>query len=95
MLLFGGDKGTQQRTRSRRPIGEGLEANVTETFSEWDAADHLRTPEDVRPYVQACTDEDPGDGSLIRAALNDVARGSATPRRGSDTTLVSIRSVPD
>ena len=37
-------------------------------------ADHLKTPEDVRLYVQACADEDPGDGSLIRAALNDVAR---------------------
>ena len=24
--------------------------------------------------MQACADEDPGDGSLIRAALNDVAR---------------------
>ena len=24
--------------------------------------------------MQACADEDPGDGSLIRAALNDVVR---------------------
>lgn len=24
--------------------------------------------------MQACADEDPGDGSLIRAALNDLAR---------------------
>ena len=47
---------------------------MTETFSRWDAAEHLRTPEDVRLYLAACTDEDPGDGSLIRAALNDVAR---------------------
>ena len=47
---------------------------MTETFTRWDAADHLETPEDVRLYVQACADEDPGDGSLIRAALNDVAR---------------------
>ena len=47
---------------------------MTETFTKWDAAEHLRTPEDARLYVQACADEDPGDGSLIRAALNDVAR---------------------
>lgn len=25
-------------------------------------------------YLEACADEDPGDGSLIRAALNDIAR---------------------
>lgn len=47
---------------------------MTETFSKWDAAEHLRTREDARLYVQACAEEDPGDGSLIRAALNDVAR---------------------
>ncbi len=47
---------------------------MSETFTKWDAAVHLRTAEDARLYVQACADEDPGDGSLIRAALNDVAR---------------------
>lgn len=47
---------------------------MTEKFTRWDAADHLRAPEDTRLYVQACAEEDPGDGSLIRAALNDVAR---------------------
>lgn len=47
---------------------------MTERFSNWDAAEHLRTREDTRLYMQACADEDPGDGSLIRAALNDVAR---------------------
>ncbi|MDE0126167.1 MAG: putative addiction module antidote protein [Bryobacterales bacterium] len=47
---------------------------MTERFSKWDAAEHLRTLDDARLYLQACADEDPGDGSLIRAALNDVAR---------------------
>ena len=47
---------------------------MTETFSKWDAAEHLRTREDARLYLQACAEEDPGDGSLIRAALNDMAR---------------------
>jgi probable addiction module antidote protein len=30
--------------------------------------------EDVRFYLEACAEEDPGDGSLICAALNDIAR---------------------
>ena len=46
---------------------------MNETFTSWDAAEHLRTPEDARPYLEACAEEDPGDGSLIRAALNDIA----------------------
>ena len=51
-----------------------------ETFSKWDAAEHLHTADDARLYVQACADEDPGDGSLIRAALNDVARARNVTR---------------
>ena len=47
---------------------------MAETFSRWDAADHLHSKEDVRLYLEACVEEDPGDGSLIRAALNDIAR---------------------
>lgn len=47
---------------------------MPETFTKWDAAEHLGTKEDVRLYLEACAEEDPGDGSLIRAALNDIAR---------------------
>ena len=47
---------------------------MAETFTRWDVTEHLHTREDVRLYLEACADEDPGDGSLIRAALNDIAR---------------------
>ena len=47
---------------------------MPETFSRWDITEHLHTKDDVRLYLEACADEAPGDGSLIRAALNDIAR---------------------
>lgn len=47
---------------------------MIETFTRWDAAVHLHSKEDARLYLEACAEEDPGDGSLIRAALNDIAR---------------------
>ena len=47
---------------------------MPETFTRWDAAEHLRTKEEVRLYREACSEEDPGDDSLIRVALNDIAR---------------------
>ena len=47
---------------------------MKETFTRWDPLDHLKTDEDFRLYLEACAEEDPGDGSLIRAALNDIAR---------------------
>ncbi len=53
---------------------------MSETFRKWDTAEHLRTREDARLYLEACADEDPGDGSLIRAALNDIARAENMSR---------------
>ena len=47
---------------------------MTETFTRWDPLNYLKTDEDFRLYLEACAEEDPGDGSLIRAALNDIAR---------------------
>ena len=48
---------------------------MTETFTRWDVADHLRTEEDARFYLEAAFEEDLGDGRLICAALSDIARG--------------------
>ena len=52
---------------------------MAETFTRWDVADHPQSKEDVRLYLEACAEEDPGDGSLIRAALNDIARAKHEP----------------
>lgn len=47
---------------------------MKETFTRWDPMNHLKTEEDFRFYLEACGEEDPGDGSLIQAALSDIAR---------------------
>jgi len=47
---------------------------MNEEFSRFDTADYLRDNEDMRLYLEACLAEDPGDGSLIRAALGSIAR---------------------
>ena len=58
-----------------------------ETFTKWDAAEHLGSKEDVRLYLEACFEEDPGDGSLIRAALNDVARAQNMAQLSRDAGM--------
>ena len=45
-----------------------------ETFAPWDMADYIKTEEDARLHLEAAAEEDPGDGSLIRATLNAIAR---------------------
>ena len=47
---------------------------MTAEFTRFDAAEFLKTPEEMAAYLDACFDEDSGDGVLIRAALNDIAR---------------------
>ena len=53
---------------------------MTEEFTRWDVTEHLRTGKDARLYLEACADEDPGDGSLIRTALSDIARAGNMSR---------------
>lgn len=60
---------------------------MPEIFTKWDAAEHLNTMEDVRLYLEASAEEDPGDGSLIRAALNDIARAQNMSLLARDTSM--------
>ncbi|WP_298173194.1 addiction module antidote protein [Acidithiobacillus sp.] len=57
------------------------------TLKKWDVIDHLDTDEDMAAYFDACLDEDPGDGSLIRAALGDIARAKGMTNLARDTGL--------
>lgn len=45
-----------------------------ETFSRWDAADYLKSEEDMVAYLKACFEEAPDDPKLLAAALGDIAR---------------------
>ena len=43
-------------------------------FSNWVAVDYIHSKEDALLYLKACVDEDDGDGTLMLAALDDIAR---------------------
>ena len=47
---------------------------LPEGYTIWDPAEHIDSVEYARLYLGAVAEEDPGDGSLIRSALCDVAR---------------------
>jgi len=60
---------------------------MKESFSRWDAADYLSTDEDITEYLNSCIEEDPGDGSLVRAALGDIARAKSMTGLAGKTGL--------
>ena len=63
---------------------------MTETFERWDPPRDLNDREEVRRYLVACTEQDPGDGSLIRAALNDIARAHSVTEIAHETGMTRV-----
>lgn len=51
----------------------------------WDAAEHLRTEEDMAAYLDAALED--GDPSLIAAALGDIARAKGMTQLAKETGL--------
>jgi probable addiction module antidote protein len=60
---------------------------MAEQFSRYDTADYLKTEEDMALYLDACIEEDPGDGSLIRIALGSIARAKGMSQLARDTGI--------
>ncbi|TRV18981.1 MAG: putative addiction module antidote protein [Microcystis flos-aquae Mf_WU_F_19750830_S460] len=58
----------------------------------WDAADHLKTKEDIAAYLEAALEE--GDPSLVAAALGDIARRTGLGRESLYKSL-SNRGNPE
>ena len=56
----------------------------TKTYP-WDAAEHLKTKEDMAAYVTCALEE--GDTSLIAAALGDIARAKGMTKISKKTGL--------
>ncbi|CAM3220709.1 putative addiction module antidote protein [Pseudomonas floridensis] len=60
---------------------------MTQDTTPFDTAEYLKTPEDMVSYLDACLEEDSGDGMLVRAALNDIARAYGMTQIARDTDL--------
>ena len=56
-----------------------------ESFSAFDAADYLKTEEDIAAYLQAATDD--GDPQVLFAAMGDVVRARNVSRVARETGL--------
>lgn len=55
--------------------------------STYDVAKHLRTPEEMALYLDACIEEADGDAAFIAKALGDIARAHGMSQVAKDTGL--------
>jgi probable addiction module antidote protein len=55
--------------------------------SKYDVAEHLRTPEEMAAYLEACLEEAKGDATFIAKALGDIARAKGMTQVARDAGL--------
>ena len=61
---------------------------MTKTLtSPYDVAQHLRTPEEMAAYLEACIEEANGDAAFIAKALGDIARAKGMSQVARDAGL--------
>jgi len=61
---------------------------MTKTItSRYDVAEHLRTPEEMAAYLEACLEEANGDATFIAKALGDIARAKGMSQVARDAGL--------
>lgn len=63
------------------------------TTSRYDVAEHLRTPEEMAAYLEACLEEANGDAMFIAKALGDIARAKGMAQVAPDLELTSRAGV--
>ncbi len=57
------------------------------TTTRFDVAEHLRTPEEMAAYLEACFEEAQGDATFIAKALGDIARAKGMAQVARDAGL--------
>jgi probable addiction module antidote protein len=55
--------------------------------TRYDVAEHLRTPEEMAAYLEACLEEANGDAAFIAKALGDIARAKGMTQVARDAGL--------
>jgi len=58
----------------------------TRTF-RYDTAEHLRTPEEMALYLEACFEEANGDAAFIAKALGNIAKAKGMAQVATDAGL--------
>jgi probable addiction module antidote protein len=89
-LLAGGDKRTQLKDiKTAQRLAQNLSESIMPKAktTRYDVAEHLRTPEEMAAYLEACLEEADGDAAFIAKALGDIARARGMSQVANDAGL--------
>jgi len=57
------------------------------TSTKFDVSEHLRSPEEMAAYLEACLEEANGDAAFIAKAIGDIARAKGMSQVARDAGL--------
>ena len=53
----------------------------------WDSAEHLKTPEDMALYLEACLQEAGDDAAFVAKAIGNIARAKGMSQLANETGM--------
>jgi len=75
-------------TKARKPAAKPRAAAKLPTgYRRFDAANYLKTEEDMAAYLEAAMEEAPDDPAYITAVLNDIARARGIMKLANDAGM--------
>jgi probable addiction module antidote protein len=60
---------------------------VKTVTTRYDVAEHLRTPEEMAAYLEACMEEADGDAAFVANALGNIARAKGMTQVATEAGL--------
>jgi probable addiction module antidote protein len=81
---------TKLKAKPRIPKARARSKSVVRAKTRtvpFDVAEHLRTPEEMALYIDACIAESDGDAAFVAKALGDVARAQGMSKVARDAEL--------
>lgn len=75
------------KTRSKTAAKPRAAAKLPAGYRRWDAANYLKSEDDMAAYLEAAMEEAPDDPAYITAVLNDIARARGIMKLANDAGM--------
>lgn len=75
------------KARSKSAAKTRATTKLPPGYRRWDAANYLKSEEDMAGYLEAALEEAPDDPAYITAVLNDIARARGIMKLANDAGM--------
>jgi probable addiction module antidote protein len=84
---------SKQRHKNCSTFSKRITGVIMAKTTRYDVAEHLRNPEEMAAYLEACLEKSNGDAAFIAKALGDIARAKGMSQVARDSGLSRRKSL--